>query len=437
MTSQTSLGDVRTAWRKHHNYLETRMTRNLMALACSVLCTGAVLAQDDGPQTGSVAPGQSIQPVPTTPTAPGLHVYGAIDLSLAATNSGAPHAGTALSFASGTASQSFIGFRGNTTIFDDVGLFAVLEAGFVANSGALKTYSGNYGTASASATGGTSVTGLFNKRSIVGVNGKYGMFSVGRDYTPLYYVAQAGDIFRLGLWGNVQESLPLSGTGADRYGQVSNAAFYVSPVYEHLQFRATYGLGSQSAGNVGAETGASVAPKRANRMAAVSFKYDDHGLVLTSAYQRLSVPLTTGSGSAALFTGNVRDRQDKIVGAKYTFGNYAVSAGYIDIDQPVPNSDGRDAWLGASARIGAGTVLAEVQRLHQEAATGAAKSASTWALGYVYPVAHRSSIYATYGQVNNDATGQFALTSNDSAVAAGVPGARVRGVAIGIRYGFE
>ena len=353
-------------------------------------------------------------------------LYGNVDAAVAVTNSGAPGAANAVSVTSGTAVASYWGIRGSEDMGGGLKAMFVLQSGLDVDTGAAKTYSGNPSTATPAAPGGAPVTGLFNMRSFVGLEGNFGSVSLGRDYTPLYWVLVDADPFRLGLYGNSQEIVLLSGTGSDRFGRASNAVFYVSPKFAGFQARVMYSLGSESAGAAGTP------PKDANRMWAVSGHYVAGPLVVSGAYQQIELPTVAGTA----FTGSTGTRKDAIIAARYIIGDYSVGAGYFNVKQPVPNSDARDVWLGGTATLGTGTFMAMVQRMRQDAAVGAEKKGTIFGLGYIHPLSKRTALFATYGEVINSSTATFALTGSDNTVAPGAAGAHVKALATGIRHSF-
>lgn len=356
--------------------------------------------------------------------------FGTVDAGIAYTNNGAsaPNGSNTLLVSSGIMSGSRFGFLGSEDLGGGLAAIFRLEAGFDSDTGALKTYSGNPSTATPAAPGGAPVNGLFNRRSYVGLEGNFGSVSFGRDYTPLYWTAKDSDPLTLQLYGNLQEIVLLSGTGSDRFGRASNAVFYQSPNYAGFQGRAMYSLGSESAGGAGAP------PADANRMWGVNGNYVTGGLLVTGAYQQIKLP--TVAGTPAAFTGASGTRKDTIIGAKYTFGDFSLAGGYLQVKQPTPNSDAKDVWLGGTVKLGTGTVLANVQRMRQNAAIGDARKGTVFALAYVYPLSRRTHLYTSYGQLNNNSTASFALVAGDPSVAPGAPGANVKAIAFGIQQNF-
>jgi predicted porin len=369
------------------------------------------------------------QSTPGNPLNPLNRLYGSVDLAVTTTHTGAPGAGNTMSIASGVLRPSLFGFDGNEALGGGLAALFRLEAGFDADTRAAKTYYGNPATATPTAPLGTPSTGLFNRRATVGLGGAWGQLTAGRDYTPLYWAAMDSDAQGLKLYGNLQQSLALSGTGGENFGRTSNAVFYASPLGQGFMLRGMASMGSESGGSP------STPPRKANRMLAVSGTYALESWGLSAAYQQLSLP--TVAGSPATFTGAIGTREDLLLGTRYTWGPYAISAGYLQIRKPtVANTDGRQISLGASAPMGPGTVLLSALQMRQNTASGTAQTAHVLGLGYTYPLSRRTVLYTAYGQVNNSATAAFPLVSNDTVTTAGALGAQVRAMAVGMQHTF-
>lgn len=358
-----------------------------------------------------------------------IKIYGAVDIGVAYTDNGAPGASHALSATSGILRPSMLGFAGKEDLGGGLQAVFRLEAGFDADTGAMKAYQGNPGAATAAAPGGPSASGLFNRRAFVGLQGGFGSLTLGRDYTPLYWGALDTDVLGLTLYGNLQESVALSGTGADRYGRASNGVFYVTPESYGVVGRAMYSFGSESGGGPGTP------PARANRMFGASATYARDGLVANLVYQQIELP--TVAGSPVAFTGDTAPRKDMSIGVKYTLQRYALSAGYLHLRQPSAlKADGKMAWLGATVPLHTGLLHASVQRLEQQSVAGPERKATVLGLAYIRPLSKRTSLYASYGRVNNGAGAAFPLVSADPAISPGAAGALVKALALGIMHAF-
>jgi predicted porin len=122
-----------------------------------------------------------------------------------------------------------------------------------------------------------------------------------------------------------------------------------------------------------------------------------------------------------------------MLGAKYTIGSVSMYTGYWKMGSP---QDASNVWLGASVRFGFGTVMAQVQRMRQNNPAGAEREGKIFGLGYTYSLSKRTTLYASYGRVSNNATGLFSIASSDVSVAAGGAGADPSALGFGVRHNF-
>ena len=362
-------------------------------------------------------------------TTSAIKFYGSIDLGAAYSTNGSRGGAGTTQIGSGVLRPSLFGLQGLEDLGGGLKAVFQVEAGFDADTGAMKTYSGNPSTATPAAPGGLPVNGLFNRRAYVGLQGAFGSLTLGRDYTPIYWAALDGDALSLTTYGNLQESVLLSGTGTDRYGRASNAIFYASPEIGAWLVRAMYSAGSESGGGAGAP------PAAANRMLAASLKYSNGGLVLTGVYQQVALPRVAGTPLA--FTGATGKRKDESVAARYNFERWALTTGYLRIQQPTASdTDASAYWLGATAKLGSGKVHANYIRMRQRVATGPAQTGDVFGLAYIYPLSKRTSLYSSYGRLENSANATFALVSADTSVAPGSAGAGIKALALGMQHSF-
>lgn len=350
----------------------------------------------------------------------GVTLYGSLDLSVTSSDNGARRVS---GLSSGVGTGSRIGLRGQEDL--GAGLKAVfqLEMGLEADMGSLKTFTGNYASATPGAPGGLASTGGFNRRSHVGLQSGWGTLLLGRDYTPMYYTALATDTFKLAYLGNVQALLALGG-GSERLARMSNGIFYTSPQFGGLRMRAAYGFGAESAGGPG------MPPKDAQTLYGLGADFSTGGLVLSAAYQEIKLPSVGGSPLA--FTG-LRTRRDTILGAQYRTGPWLLSAGHFRVNAP---ARGEDTWLGAGYTFGANTVKLQVQRLRQDSPSGKDRRATVVGAVYEHALSKRTQLYTSFSRTSNNATGQFGVTGSDTSFAAGAAGAKVDVLALGLRHSF-
>ncbi|WP_051303662.1 porin [Comamonas composti] len=352
-----------------------------------------------------------------------LAFYGFLDLSVTSSDNGARGSGRVTGLSSGVGTGSRIGLRGQEDLGGGLKALFQLEMGLEADSGALKTFTGNYASATPSAPGGLPSTGGFNRRSHVGLQSDWGTVLLGRDYTPMYYTALATDTLKLAYLGNVQGLLSLAG-GSERLARMSNGVFYTSPQLGGLRLRAAYGFGAESPG------GAGNPPKDAHTLYGVGADFSTGGLVLSAAYQQIKLP--TVGGAPLEFTG-LRTRKDLIFGAQYRTGPWLLSAGHFRVNAP---QKGEDTWLGAGYTFGVNTVKLQVQRLRQDNPSGKDRRATVVGAVFEHGLSKRTSLYTSYSRSSNNATGQFGVTGSDTSFAAGAAGAKVDVLALGVKHSF-
>ena len=378
-------------------------------------------------------------------------VYGIVDAGVSFDRQGAGDANKwTPRVNSGYMSSSRFGVTGSEDLGAGLKAVFTLELGFDTDTGGFKQYRGNPGNvqpspqnqAAIAATDvrGTSIFGGFNRRSFVGLQGRFGTVFLGRDYTPFFWVHQGTDLLGYGLYGNLQPLFLFGNIGSEQSGRATNAIFYTSPSFGGLTVRGTYSAGGESFGAATPAGAAVVLPRRANQLVGAGVYYTGGPLLVSAAIQevRLANFALTGPGATtATFTGGTSDRRDWIVGAKLNLGLFGLASGYARLD-PEGRSRADQVWLGGSVRVGSGSVLLQVQRIRQDfaLATTARGTADIASLSFTYPFSRRTTGYATYGYVRNNATSAIALNASDNSLAAAGAGADPRGFAVGVRHSF-
>ncbi|MGF6873580.1 porin [Paraburkholderia sp. MM5477-R1] len=348
-------------------------------------------------------------------------LYGMLDAGLAYIDNG----GGAHSFSqtSGLDGPNFFGFKGREDLGGGLAAIFDLQSSFAINTGAASSYSGNYSSATPAAPNGLPGTG-FDRRAIVGLNSNtFGTLVVGRDFSPSYYAWVKADIFQLQSLGNANTVIGLG--GVEHFGRVSNAVFYISPNLYGLTVHLTYSLGDQSPGGIGNP------PTNAGRLFGVSGVFEKQNLTLAASYQRATFANIAGSPPA--FTGSTSDRWDYLFGGRYKFGIFEASGGYWKEGTPV---SAWDAWLGAGVQIGIDTLQVQVQRLAQDNPTGEVGRGTVFGISYKHPLSKSTFVYADYGRVWNNSTGNFSLFGGAIAIAPSTVGADPNAFGIGIRHFF-
>lgn len=326
-------------------------------------------------------------------------LYGIADAGMGWIDAGGNGTTTAKStFAviSGVQSTSRWGVRGSEDLGGGLSAVFNLEGGYKQDTGAADASS----------------SGLFQRRAVVGLAGKFGQFLLGRDYTPGFSALGKWDMLGYGLWGN---ALNFSVASAGGFGgsavRWSNALQYISPSMSGFVVRAMYSAGEQQ-----------VDPKSRGNAFGISAAYD------------------MGPISAAVFYENEKDNSAPTVntakkmgiGGQYNFGQFRVGGGYANTDPDGPTK--LTYWnVGAGVKLGAGEVIVQVSTLKESASD--AKS-NTVGVAYVHPLSKRTNLYATYGTARNNKASNFVLRGSDFSVGGAGADLDPKALAVGIRHQF-
>jgi len=252
---------------------------------------------------------------------------------------------------------------------------------------------------------GSGATGsdLFDRKSIVGLAGNFGTVKLGRDYTTLYEVYSAGDIFA--TTGATTANLNPTGTRTD------NMVSYETPVFGG--FSAKFMVGENKAIEDGA-------PETKNKNSGLSAKYANGPLMVTAGWGE-NTGVTSDTGSASGLTPINTDVTDgaslgvsKTEGSaitatydftvaklftNYTQGEFTALAGGQALKAKETN-------IGVTVPMGAFTLMAAYGYNDISGSTvGGAVDADghDYVLGAVYALSKRTSMYVktgTYNKVN-------------------------------------
>lgn len=311
-------------------------------------------------------------------------VYGIADAAIAREDADTAD-GSRTVVNSGNQSSSRIGFRGTEDLGNGLKAMFNLEAGVALDTGA-----------------GDSV--LFGRRAVVGLEGAFGLVTLGREYTPIASVAGQSDILGQGFYGT-----NLSAFNSGRLTRrLSNSINYKSSSMSGFKVLAAYGLGETSTGPSLDTMG-------------VALEYANGPLFLGAGYHQVE-RLATG------------DDKEYTFGAGYKFGAVEVKGNYMVGDREGPNNKFKQANIGAAVAVGgAGKVYVNLQRNEQASAKG-----NLIALAYSYSLSKRTNVYATLASMRNNSAGVFGINASGVNVTppATAPGADPTALAIGMRHSF-
>ena len=276
-------------------------------------------------------------------------VYGVADAGLVVDKDAAGDRLTRV--ASGVASGSRIGFKGKEDLGNGLSALFVLEGGFNIDTGT-------------SGQGGL----LFGRQAYVGLSGKGGTVTLGRQYSP-YYLAlrDVADPFVIGLAGTASNIMATN-------IRVDNMAQYSTPTWNKLSADVAYGFGEVADDNA------------KNRSMGAAVHYIDGPLNLTLTHHRKENALATAQ------------TRNSLLAMRYDFGVAQANLGYAD-NRALDNSKSNDLLLGVSVPFGATKLVASYIRHNDKSNLN--RDAQQWAIGAYYALSKRSDLYTGYGHISN------------------------------------
>lgn len=333
-----------------------------------------------------------------------VEVYGILDVGVEVNDTGVSGSGRNYVMNTGNMSASRLGFRGTEDLGGGLKAVFNTEIGFAPDTGTIITYGEPVGT-------------LFGRRAIVGLKGDFGEIDLGRDYTPAFWTLIQTDRFRYGLPGTVSTASQITVTRAN------NGIFYVSPTVGGFLGRLAYTFGAESA----------TEPKDLGRLASASVEYKSGNWFASAAVQRRS-DLVPGSK-----TQSTRFKEGG-GGVEYTRDPYVLTAGFWRTD-PVTATAGavdksRAYWVGAGLKVGSGQFNVQVTRTRFDMFGAAGGKAVNYGVEYLHYLSKRTTLYAAYGGVNNDAHTRLALNTGSQRVGGAELGADPKAFIMGVRHLF-
>ncbi len=284
-----------------------------------------------------------------------ITLYGVADAGVVYESGG--DKGDVSAISSGIASGNRIGFKGREDIGDGITAFFQLESGFNIDDGE----SGQSGR-------------LFGREALLGLTGKLGTLSLGRQYSPYYKaIRDIADPFGAGLAGNALNIM----AGDVR---VDDMAEYQSPTFKGWSVDLAYGAGEVE-GN-----------SEANRTL---------GAALTFTQGRFNAHLAHHRQENATASDHF---DNTLLVVKFNFAFATPSIAYAN-NRGLAGADSTDTLLGVTVPLGKHKVMASVI-VHSDDTT-AEHDAQQWALGYLYSFSKRIDFYSAYGNINNDNGANF------------------------------
>jgi predicted porin len=315
-------------------------------------------------------------------------IYGIVDAGIV-NERGGPQ-GSVTKLGSGIQSGSRLGFRGK----EDLG--GGLAANFVLESG-IRVDTGQSDQPSRFVNGQPESSGpTFGRQAYVGLSGRWGAVTLGRQYTPHYLAIIDVDPFQAGLAGDAANFMSTT-------LRMNNTIKYTTPTWSGFLGELAYGFGEVPGNNT------------ANRQVGAAVGYTNGPLLVKLAYNGLDDPLGVDRMKNTLLMG------------KWDFGRAAASLG-VNVTKGLGIIDTRDYIVGVSAPFGASTFLASYIRKNDRSALD--RSANQWALGYTYAMSKRTNLYTSYGHITNHNGATYTVGNATD------PGTGNKAFNVGIRHAF-
>jgi predicted porin len=236
---------------------------------------------------------------------------------------------------------------------------------------------------------------FWQRRATVSLSGDFGELRLGRQKAATRTLIDEFDVFGGNAMSGINRLMAL-----DRNRMDNQVAYYLPKMGDF------YGNVEVTAGE--GNTGVS------GKSTVGRFGYKTKELNLSAAYGQF---------------GAVNKLKLTTFGGSYDFGGFQVLGSHTKFEQGATSL--KVTNLGTKVKLGSGQLLASYGR-----ATGAAnREATLMAVGYDHSLSKRTTLYTTYGNINNDKTSTFALAGATGS-ALPVAGGNSRGYEFGIRHNF-
>lgn len=346
-----------------------------------------------------------------------LTIYGVADVGLQHARQG-PASATVLQ-GGGASAPSRLGFRGT----EDLG--SGLTAGFLLESG-LNVDSGTFGaTSSDNQTSGTSTGLVFNRRSYVSLSSRtFGEIRLGREYVPTYW--------------NVSSSYdPFINVGAGALSHLTSGPLnQISTGFIQTGIRASNSLSYNTPADLGgffAQGMVALGENPSNAAAPVG-RDDGKHMGLRVGYAGRQFDIAAAQGKTRRRAGDVSVTN---FAGSWDFGFARVRVSLFRdsreaVVAPTAANKSQGWMLAATIPVGGGyiPVSYSTTRDNRVLPSGHAR-ATQLAVGYVYSLSKRTSLYATWATITNK-NGAAVSGGNVAAVA----NARWTGQDVGMRVDF-
>lgn len=370
------------------------MKKSLLALAALTAFAGAASAQSS------------------------VTLFGVVDMSARNVKNGA--AGDVSSLSTDGNASSRLGFRGVEDLGGGLRAGFWLEAGMDNSNGTIGGGNGGATSNAAGSTGSAASGAFFNRRSTVSLLGGFGEIRLGRDYVPTFWNHTVFDVFGTNGVASATNIVsapaapavtPFPG-GAQTLVRANNTIGYFLPSLGGL-----YGQVMVSA-NEGQQP--------SNKYMGGRIGYGAGPINVAVAYG-----ITEKTNTVML-----DDMKAWNIGASYNAGFMTVMGQFNQYEEGAQEL--QNYSFGVMVPVGAGTIKASYGESKRTLVSGAEPKATQIGLGYVYDLSKRTSVYAHYSQIDNDAGLAYTAGTGGPSIAApnAITGFKSTGYEVGIRHSF-
>lgn len=254
-------------------------------------------------------------------------------------------------------------------------------------------------------------TGIAGSRQTwIGLKGdRFGMVSLGRQYAPAYAAAARNNAFGGSTRQSPLNRLTNAGgntiTG-DEFARINNSIAWASPKWSGFSVNAIYGFGENNGGNNGVSSGN-------DSLFGTGVNYANGPLNLDFVFQQRRGYTGTANNAGANAIGSIGGRtaptgddiNEWALMGSYDFKFVKLFASYQVQDDKNGTSatEGSNKVWSAGMNVpvfGNGSVQLSYAKLDWD--RSGAGSSDGWAVGYRHSLSKRTTLYTSYGVIDND-----------------------------------
>ena len=276
---------------------------------------------------------------------------------------------------------------------------------------------------------------IVSRQAFFGLKNDSGALTIGRQYSGSYGAAAMGNAMGVGLLGYSAGLVPVVGGMPTR---LNNSLVYTSPTFGSLCAQLSYTTGSENNVNSNTVVGTTTTNASAGRGYDVALTYSSAPLyaALTTWSLNNTSYVTAGENDLATKSGSQ-------IAANYDFGSFklygnmvsgSIAGGnYENVTKTLSKST---AWsLSASMPLGKTRTFLSYTELNDQSAQN--KSAQLIGLAMTYNLYEKTTLYVSYGKMNNNANASYSLLDSGDLVGnVSTAGVSPNGVMVGLNLAF-